>query len=926
MTSSRSNPEPPFGAAEAVAAVRILWLGPRPPSLEEVLTPAMMAGEREDGGVLAEVIAEDIAQRSRRGLGCGLGVYGPCWETLRRSGPARRAVLVGEFIDCCGGGGARDGERGETVAEVRARLGELHPELKEDIDAIATLAMVVCGEELLDASRFGPGSRVGKYVLGTLLGAGTFADTWLAWDGALRRHVALKLLRGRRGDGEDGQERVLAEAAAAAGLEHPAIVRVHEAGQIDGVGYIDTQFVGSVEGVGADGLAERVTSLTAESFVRGGPLGAERAARLVGVVAGAVAAAHARGITHRDIKPANILIAPSGEPMLADFGLASVEGAQGVGRAEGDDGRGAARERRRIVGTPAYLAPEVAGGGAATPLSDVFSLGCTLRALLTGMTPRGGETGGAPMGEVLAGIAGRPLGPVAGVGVGRAVPRTLARIVDRATAHEPSERYTSADGLAADLRAYLEHRPVEADPGGTLGLVRLWATRHRTGVIVAGVLAVAVGGLAAVFVGRLAAERNLAVAAERLAEARRAEAEAANATVMQMNRFVSRMFNSTRGQQSGSAEFTVIDAIRLGTARVDRTFADRPVAAAAVQHFLGQAASSSADFETARKNLDAALQTRTRLLGPTHPDTISTLRARGEMLSASGRKEEAGAVFAGVVAALGEEAALRNADGLYALGRVGGAAMNRREFAEARRVLGRVAAAYAERPSDGSADHQAALNMLVTLHLSEREFALAEATQRRIVELNTGLLGGDDISTINSLTTVGFVLRESGEAAKRDEARAVYADAIAQYVRAVGESNRYTLNTRLELALTCIPDDPEAALEQLNIVEPHAMLLAPNQLNRLKFGWVRGQALVAAGRPEEAAVGLQQAFDSALAAMGPANRWTRRTAALLSGTLEKLGRRGEAAAVRAKVAPPTATPSTPAHTPPPPPGDPSDAD
>ncbi len=926
MTSRFPNPVPPFDASEAIAAVRLLWRSPQPPALEEVITPAVLSRLAEGDMMLAEVIAEDITQRNRRGLSCGLQAYMAYWPTLCQSGPARRAVLVGELIE------RSRVESTGGVEQFRTELLARYPNMKADIDAVATIALVVQGDEILDSSRYGPGSRVGKYRLDALLGAGAFAHTWLAWDEKLRRHIALKLLHGSDKDevprGDSFHERVLSEAAAAASLDHPAIVRVHEAGQIDGVCFIDSQFIGSIEALDANEAAgepgsTRAVSQTAETLVSAGAISPERAAGLMRVIAGAVAVAHARGITHRDIKPANILLTPAGQPMLADFGLAAMEAA-GDHRSDTTN-RTAARgaldaqaqqpARRRIAGTPAYLAPEVARGEAATPLSDVFALGCTLRALLTGSPARAEslkDLEGESMADVLARIGREPLPPLA---VARsAIPVTLARIADRATSHQPSARYTSADRLAADLQSFIEHRPVEADPRGTAHLARLWGRRHRTSVLVTTLLVLLVTTLTVVFVSRLTAERNRALAAEHLAQARRDEAIVANETIMQMNRFVSRMFNSARGQRD-SAAFTVIDAIRLGAGRVDRTFADRPLSAAAVQHFLGQAASNSADFDTARKQLGAALAARRRLLGPTHPDTISTLRQWGEMLSASGQKPESAEVFAEIVRLLGEEAALTNADGLYALAQVGGAATLRRDFVEARRVLERVADAYKKWPGDGSADHQSALNRLVTLYLATRDFTLAEQTQRRIVALNAKLLGEDDISTINSLTTVGFVLREADGAGKRDEARAVYADAIARYVRVVGEANRYTINTRLELAITALPDDVAAALEQVAIVEPHVMALAANNQNRLKFEWVRGRALVAAGRPDDAVVGLQPAFDSALAAMGPRDAWTKRIANVLIGALENLGRKGEAAAVRAKVTPPPATPSTPANTP-----------
>lgn len=915
MASPDPNPVPPFDAAEAIAAVQLLWMSPQPPVLDEVLTPALLAQVADDDILLAEVIAEDISQRNSRGLSCGMQTYMAYWPTLCESGPARRAVLVGEFIE------RSRADRLGGVERARAELNARYPSLKADIDAVATIANIVHGEELLEASRHGPGTRLGKYRLDALLGAGTFAHTWLAWDEELRRHVALKLLRGRSGsegrDSERVEATVLAEAAVAAGLDHPAIVRVHEAGHIDGVSFIDAQFVGSIEtpernDASRDSGSTRAVSQTAESLVSAGAITPERAARVISVIADAVAVAHARGITHRDIKPANILMTPMGEPMLADFGLATLEAADGTVTPSTTNAQDQQVPRRRIVGTPAYLAPEVARGEAATPLSDVFALGCTLRALLTGMPPRTrpvADGDWASIADVLTRIGSEPLTPLAAAH--SAIPVALARIVDRATAHEPASRYTSADRLAADLRAFLEHRPVEADPRGRVHLIGLWTRRYRRGVLATSSLVLVAGVLTFAFISRIADERNRAFAAERLAQARRDEAIAAKETILQMNRFVSRMFKSTRGQR-GSAEFTVIDAIRLGAGRVERSFADRPRAAAAVQHFLGQAAANSGDFETARTQLGAALEVRRRLLGPTHPDTISTLRQWGEMLNVSGHKTEGADVFVQIVGLLGEEAALTNADGLYALAQVGGAATLRHDFVEARRVLDRVANAYDKWPGDGSADHQNALNRLVTLYLATHEFTRAEQTQRRIVALNTRLLGEDDISTINSFTTVGFVLRETDGTGKRDEARAVYADAVARYVRVVGEANRYTINTRLELAITALPTHVDAAMEQVTIVEPHVMALPANSQNRLKFEWVRGQTLVAAGRIDDAVFNLRPAFESALAAMGPRDAWTKRIATVLTGALEKLGRKGEAAALRAKVA---AASSPPAPTP-----------
>ncbi len=918
--------------SDALTSVRVLWLFSQPPNLDDVLSPAVLGSESAasepadttgaapvvqlpGSTLLADVLAEDIEQRRKRGLPCGISVYAAFWGRILRSGPARRAVLAGEFLSQRAHDTAIAGDATEQANQtelIRRDLIVRYPALQPDIDAVATIASVLDQGTLPDAAVHLSGDRLGKYRLDAVLGAGSFGQTWLAWDEALRRHVALKILRHTdRGADDAALRRVLAEASAAAGLDHPAIVRVHEAGQFgdSGDAYIDAQFVGRVVAGQQPGTFAGIAQ-TAEDLVLAGPLPPSRAARLVGQIAGAVAAAHARGITHRDIKPSNILLAPTGEPLLADFGLASIDSPADQ---PAMDASTAPRARPRIAGTLAYLAPEVARGEPATPLSDVFSLGCTLRVLLQGAAPRRALHANnpanippnkpdtdphaiEPFAQMLARAGREPLPALSADG--STIPRALAQIANRATAHEPAHRYTSADRLAADLQAFLDHRPVEADPIGPIGLITLWVRRHRTGVLTAAAVLLLVGFATVAFVQGLRAERNRAVEAERIAEARRDEALAANETIMLMNRFVARTFNSTRGQRE-SADFTVKEAIRLGASRLVRTYADRPLAAAAVQHFLGQAAAGAGDFETARTQLAAALETRRLLLGATHPDTIATLRQTGEMLSVSGKRPEADAVFAEVVKLLGEPAAMRSPDGLYALARVGAATLTGGDSAEARRVLEAVEPIYASRPHDGSADHQHVMNYLVTLYGRIREPLLAVAMQQRIVELNTRLLGDDDISTLNALQALGSVLRAADKTA---EARATYREALRRYVRTVGEGHGYTMHVRLELASLALPADPAEAIGLLDAVEAHAAALGPGHISQLKLGLLRGQALDAAGRSEQAVAALRQALGSALKAVGPANRWTQSTASTLATILDRQGRKQEAAAVRQSVA------------------------
>ncbi len=205
-------------------------------------------------------------------------------------------------------------------------------------------------------------ARIGRFELRQRLGAGAFGVVHRAFDPHLRREVALKVPHGALGRA-DVLERFLREARAAAGLRHPHIVPVFDAGQIDGQHYIASAFI---------------QGRTLSAVIAGKPLDCRRAARLARELAEALAYAHGRGIVHRDVKSSNVLVDGRDQAHLLDFGLAwRVEASAHLTRA------GA------IVGTPAYMAPEAAGGrqGAPHPAEDQYSLGVVLYEMLTGRTP-----------------------------------------------------------------------------------------------------------------------------------------------------------------------------------------------------------------------------------------------------------------------------------------------------------------------------------------------------------------------------------------------------------------------------------------------------------------------------------------------------------------------------------------------------------
>jgi len=278
------------------------------------------------------------------------------------------------------------------------------------------------------------GTLSGRYEIGDRLGSGGMSNVYRATDRILERTVAVKILAEHLSDDERFVERFRREALAVAKLIHPNIVQVYDTGIDEGRHYIVMEYV---EGrSGAQILQSR------------GPIEAETAAEIGVQACAGLDYAHRRGIIHRDVKPGNLMIVGGpvgGGPMtvkLTDFGIAR------------------AIEQTRItqvgsvVGTAAYLAPELVRGEEATPTTDVYALGVVLYQFMTGRLPHEGST--------LAELAvrqqnERPLPPSTYNGD---VPDSLGGAVLRALEGDTGRRYASADELAGGLQLGLQGEDV----------------------------------------------------------------------------------------------------------------------------------------------------------------------------------------------------------------------------------------------------------------------------------------------------------------------------------------------------------------------------------------------------------------------------------------------------------------------------------
>ena len=290
------------------------------------------------------------------------------------------------------------------------------------------------------------GQLLGSYRLQALIGQGGTAEVYSAQHPSLHRQVAVKILAKEISEDPDWVRRFRQEVTLLGRLDHPNILPIYDTGEFDGRPFFVMKYVENSE--------------TLRQQLNGTPWPLDRAVRVLPQVAEALHAAHEAGVVHRDIKPSNILVTPELQCLVFDFGIAKP-----LERRDPVTGKGL------IIGTPEYMSPEQCQGGQIDHRTDIYSLGILAYELFTGDVPFTGET-------AVSILMKHVTEPLPAPSKELALPPALIRVLERATAPSPDDRYSSAREMGrAVLRAAEGSPTVTVRSKTLLGTVSRWRRR-----------------------------------------------------------------------------------------------------------------------------------------------------------------------------------------------------------------------------------------------------------------------------------------------------------------------------------------------------------------------------------------------------------------------------------------------------------------
>lgn len=480
-----------------------------------------------------------------------------------------------------------------NCAEDPALLREVQRLLQAERDSSGFLE----NPPVWQAQRDESGEQVGAFVLVRVLAQGGMGTVYLGQrnDGTYAQQVAVKLFNPRILSGAT-RERFAAERNILAALEHPGIARIIDGGETaDGVPFV---------------VMELVQGETIARYCEQQQLELIDRLHLILKLCDALEHAHRCGVVHRDIKAGNVLVTEQGEPKLIDFGIAKILSADDDAAA--DNGTEDSANQTTALMTPEYASPEQIRGAAASPVSDIYSLGVLMYELLTGSRPHHlvglspaamerAVCGTVPLDPSTA-VARNKAAPPPGLGQSRPLQKRLRgdldRIVMTALRLQPAQRYASAAALASDIRRYLSGQPVAARGASRLYRAGKFVQRHRPVVLVT----------VAAFALLLMALLQLAMQVQETRQQRDIAVAEAQKAVLATDFLTSMIARADPFEQVDAP--TLAGALRQSIADIDQRFANQPELEADMRYAVGYALQNLGEVELARPQLQRALALR----------------------------------------------------------------------------------------------------------------------------------------------------------------------------------------------------------------------------------------------------------------------------------------------------------------------------
>ena len=608
----------------------------------------------------------------------------------------------------------------------------------------------------------------GLEILGEL-GRGAMGIVYKAYDPKLGRIVALKTMAEGQFASEDQIERFRAEAQAIARLRHPNIIAINTIGEHENCPYLSLEF--------ADGgsLAQRLAEK---------PMTSRDAAEIAETLALAVHFAHEAGIIHRDLKPSNVLLSASSIPKVSDFGLAKL--------LDGDAGRTLSGQ---VMGSPSYMAPEQADGHSKQvgPTADTYALGAILYHALTGRPPFLGESVMETLKlvtstEVVALHLLRP-----------DVPRDLETICLKCLEKEPQRRYASSKSLAADLRRFLDHRPIAARPVGPLGRFGRWSRRNPwiAGLSAAVFLSLSIGiGLSTALALRA---RRAEIAVGRQRDLALIEAEITKA----VNGFLTSdlLAQASAHNQAGPGsrpdrDLKVRDLLDRAATKIGDRFANQPLVEATIRQTIGETYHQLGLLPQAREQLQLAYRLRRQILGENHPETLVLLVHLGNVELTDYNVDKAEPLLIDAMNGLRSTRGPEHSDTLAAIHAVGRLRIEQGQFSEAENLLKSLQETYLRTRGTINPEILEVTYSLAFLYMRQTKLDLAEKLLLRFLDDAPTVLGKDHPSTLAARSALASIYRD-----QKDNARAtkLHEEVLKDQGRVLGRRHPDTLITMSSL-------------------------------------------------------------------------------------------------------------------------------